>query len=64
MKNQLAAPTEDGQPKSATQVVRDVLHQNTKNQSLSSECGHPDCKVEDYTTKCSSRIGGGEKNQF
>jgi septal ring factor EnvC (AmiA/AmiB activator) len=30
MENQLAAPTEDGQPKSATQVVGDVLHQNTK----------------------------------
>ena len=30
MENQLAAPTEDGQPKSATQVVRVVLHQNTK----------------------------------
>ena len=30
MENQLAAPTEDGQPKSTTQVVRAVLHQNTK----------------------------------
>ncbi|XP_039803719.1 uncharacterized protein LOC120667830 [Panicum virgatum] len=30
MENQLAAPTEDGQPKSATQVVSVVLHQNTK----------------------------------
>ena len=30
MENQLAAPTEDGQPKSATQVVGAVLHQNTK----------------------------------
>ena len=30
MENQLAAPTEDGQPKSATQVVGVVLHQNTK----------------------------------
>ena len=30
MENQPAAPTEDGQPKSATQVVRVVLHQNTK----------------------------------
>ena len=30
MENQLAAPTEDGQPKSATQVVSAVLHQNTK----------------------------------
>ena len=35
-----------------------------KNQSLPSECGHPGCKAKDYTTKCSSRIGGGEKNQF
>ena len=30
MENQLAAPTEDGQPKSTTQGVRAVLHQNTK----------------------------------
>jgi len=30
MENQLAAPTEDGLPMSATQVVGDVLHQNTK----------------------------------
>ncbi|KAG2604107.1 hypothetical protein PVAP13_4NG045260 [Panicum virgatum] len=30
MENQLAAPTEDGQLKSATQVVGAVLHQNTK----------------------------------
>ena len=64
MENQLAAPTEDGQPKSATQVVGVVLHQNTKKQSLPSECGHQGCKAEDYTTKCSCRIGGGEKNQF
>ena len=35
-----------------------------KNQSLPWECGHPDYKAEDYTTKCSSRIGDGEKNKF
>jgi len=31
MENQLAAPTDDGQPNSATEVVADVLDKNTKN---------------------------------
>ena len=31
MENQLATPTDDGQPNSATEVVADVLDKNTKN---------------------------------
>jgi len=42
MENQLAAPTDDGQPNSATEVVADVLDKNTKKQSLPSECGRQD----------------------